>query len=169
MDNHIEVLARSQAPNAPEGHEGKRPPQVLALVIDRSGSMAGRPLEEAKRYAEYVLGKLCRMDAVAMVKFDNRVQRLWPAVPLGDGVPQRAAIAGIQTCGNEWAVTMLEAMRSIAASRERVCAMKEMMNSSGKLRSLLTAIDEDVQLCASEAMSAPAYLRRKPSQGKGQI
>ena len=39
-------------------------------------------------------------DAVSLVKFDNRVQRLWPAAPLGDGAPQRAAIAGIHAGGN---------------------------------------------------------------------
>lgn len=59
-----------------------------------------RPLEEAKRCAEYVLDKLRPTDAVALVKFDNRVQRLWPAVALGDGAPQRAATAGIQAGGN---------------------------------------------------------------------
>jgi Ca-activated chloride channel family protein len=100
QDNTIDVLVRIQAPEAPAGHGAQRPPQALALVIDRSGSMAGRPLEEAKRCAEYVLGKLRPTDAVALVKFDNRVQRLWPAVALGDGAPQRAAIAGIHAGGN---------------------------------------------------------------------
>lgn len=100
QDNSIEVLVRIQAPEAPAGHGAQRPPQALALVIDRSGSMAGRPLEEAKRCAEYVLGKLRPTDAVALVKFDNRVQRLWPAVTLGDAAPQRAAIAGIHAGGN---------------------------------------------------------------------
>ena len=99
-DNTAEILVRIQAPDAPEGHEAKRPPQAVALVIDRSGSMSGRPLDEAKRCAEYVLGKLRPTDAVALVKFDNRVQRLWAALPLGDGVPQRAAIAGIHAGGS---------------------------------------------------------------------
>jgi Ca-activated chloride channel family protein len=100
QDNAVEVLVRIQAPDAPAGSGAQRPPQALALVIDRSGSMAGRPLEEAKRCAEYVLGKLRPTDAVALVKFDNRVQRLWPAAPLGDGTPQRAAIAGVHAGGN---------------------------------------------------------------------
>ncbi len=99
-DNMVEVLVRIQAPDAPAGHGAQRPPQALALVIDRSGSMSGRPLEEAKRCAEYVLGKLRPSDAVSLVKFDNRVQRLWPAAALGDGAPQRAAIAGIHAGGN---------------------------------------------------------------------
>ncbi len=98
--NTLDVLVRIQAPDAPQGHVAMRPPQALALVIDRSGSMSGRPLHEAKRCAEYVLGKLRPTDAVALVMFDNRVQRLWPAAPLGDGVAQRAAVAGIRSGGN---------------------------------------------------------------------
>lgn len=100
VDNTVDILVRIQAPDAPAGHGAQRPPQALALVIDRSGSMSGRPLDEARRCAEYVLGQLRPRDAVALVKFDNRVQRLWPAVPLGDGAAQRAAIAGIQAGGN---------------------------------------------------------------------
>ena len=70
-DNTVEVLVRVQAPEAPAGHGAQRPPQALALVIDRSGSMAGRPLEEAKRCAEYVLGKLRPIDAVPLVNSRN--------------------------------------------------------------------------------------------------
>lgn len=62
--------------------------------------MAGRPLDEAKRCAEHVLGRLRPGDAVALVQFDSRVQRLWPAAALGDGSAQRAAIAAIQAGGN---------------------------------------------------------------------
>jgi len=100
QDNTVDVLVRIQAPDAPEGHVAVRPPQAIALVIDRSGSMQGRPLAEARRCAEYVVGKLRPTDAVSLVQFDNRVQRLWPAVPLGDGAPLRAAIAAIHSGGN---------------------------------------------------------------------
>ena len=42
--------------------------------------------------------------------------------------------ASRQFAGNEWVAAVLEAMRSIAAGRERERAMKEMMYSSSKLR-----------------------------------
>ena len=62
--------------------------------------MSGQPLREAQRCAEHVVGRLRPTDSVSLVQFDNRVQRLWSAVPLGDGVALRAAIAGIEAGGN---------------------------------------------------------------------
>ena len=75
-DNTVDVLARIQAPDAPEGHTAVRPPQAIALVIDRSVSMEGRPLAEARRCAEYVVGKLRLTDAVSLVQFAGFVRTL---------------------------------------------------------------------------------------------
>lgn len=99
-DNTVDVLLRVQAPDTPAGDAPNRPPQSLALVIDRSGSMQGRPLAEARRCAEFVVSRLRPADAVSVVQFDNRVQRLWPAVPLGDGDAVRGAIGRIHAGGN---------------------------------------------------------------------
>lgn len=71
--------------------------------------------------------------------------------------------------GNEWVAAVLEAMRPIAARRERERAMKEMMYSSSKLRSRLAARDESVVLCAAKSASVPACLRKKTSQGRGDV
>ena len=84
-DNTLDVLVRVQAPDAPPGPAAQRTPQALALVIDKSGSMAGRPLAEAVRCAKMVVDRLRPTDSVAVVEFDDRVRRLWPAVPRGDG------------------------------------------------------------------------------------
>jgi Ca-activated chloride channel family protein len=100
QDNLVEVLVRIQAPDAPQGHVAERPAQAIALVLDRSGSMAGRPIEEARRCAEYVVSKLRSTDRAALVQFDSLVERLSPAFPVGDGTLLRAAIAGIRPGGN---------------------------------------------------------------------
>lgn len=99
-DNVVDVLVRIQAPDAPVGHAAERSPQALALVIDRSGSMSGRPLEEAKRCAVYVVGMLRATDSVSLVQFDQSVQRLWPAVPLAQSSGLGAAISAIRSGGN---------------------------------------------------------------------
>jgi Ca-activated chloride channel homolog len=100
QDNTIDILVRVQAPDAAEADAAARPPQAIALVIDRSGSMHGQPLDEARRCAEFVVSRLRPTDTVSVVQFDNRVQRLWPAVPLGDGNAVRGAIGSIHSGGN---------------------------------------------------------------------
>ncbi len=54
FDNQLDVLVRLQAPAQPEGAHA-RSPLHLAIVIDRSGSMSGPPLEEAKRCARFMI------------------------------------------------------------------------------------------------------------------
>jgi Ca-activated chloride channel family protein len=94
QDNTVDVLVRVQAPDAPpptaadgspQPPAASRSPQALALVIDKSGSMAGQPLAEAVRCARRVVERLRPTDCVSLVEFDDRAHRLWPAVPRGDG------------------------------------------------------------------------------------
>lgn len=51
-----------------------RPPLQLALVIDRSGSMSGAPLDAAKEAAERAVGMLLPGDRVAVVSYDHQVR-----------------------------------------------------------------------------------------------
>lgn len=97
--NTMDVLVRVQAPDAP-ANAAPRPPQAIALVLDRSGSMGGRPIEEARRCAEFAVSRMRPNDCVALVQFDDVVERLWPATPLGDGSALRAAIGRIEAGGN---------------------------------------------------------------------
>jgi Ca-activated chloride channel family protein len=48
-------------------------PRKLAIVIDRSGSMSGEPMTQAKRAVEACLGALAQDDEFALVAFDDRV------------------------------------------------------------------------------------------------
>ena len=97
----LDVLVRVQAGEQPPADRASPPrqPHALALVIDRSGSMQGKPLAEAKRCAGFVVSRLTPTDVLALVQFDNRVERLWPAVPLGDGESVKSAIARIDAGG----------------------------------------------------------------------
>lgn len=99
-DNTVDVLVRIQAPDAPAEGQAVRPPQALALVIDRSGSMAGHPLDEAKRCLGQVVARLRASDQVSLVQFDHRVQRLLPCAPVGNGNALRQAIDTIVHGGN---------------------------------------------------------------------
>jgi Ca-activated chloride channel family protein len=82
-DNTLDVLVRVQAPDAPPDLP-PRTPLNLAVVIDRSGSMSGQPLLEAKRCAEFVLDGLQPADRLGLVVYDDGVDTLVPALPVAD-------------------------------------------------------------------------------------
>jgi len=91
----LSVLVRLQAPTRPAQRVPRpRQPQALALVIDKSGSMGGDPLQQARRCARMVVERLQPADHVAVVEFGSTVRLLWPAVQRGDG---QAAIRAIET------------------------------------------------------------------------
>lgn len=66
------------------GVERDRDPVTLALVIDRSGSMGGEPLDCAKRAAQQALSVLQPGDAVAIVAFDTAVEVVVPTTVVED-------------------------------------------------------------------------------------
>jgi Ca-activated chloride channel family protein len=82
-DNTLEVLVRLQAPDAPPD-QPQRNPLHLSLVIDRSGSMSGRPLAEARHCAEFVLDGLTATDRLSLVVYDDGIETLLPAVPVAE-------------------------------------------------------------------------------------
>ena len=97
-DNELDVLVRVQAPPAPV-ELSKRKPLHLAVVIDRSGSMAGRPLEEAKRCAEFLLGGLDHDDRYTLVVYDDEAQTLHPPLPAVGKETVREALRGVDVGG----------------------------------------------------------------------
>jgi Ca-activated chloride channel family protein len=98
-DNELDVLVRIQAPDAP-AELPKRNPLHLSLVIDRSGSMSGQPLDEAKRCAEFVLDGLQPTDRLSVVAYDDHVHTLVPTTPLDDKESVRRAIRAIDSGGS---------------------------------------------------------------------
>jgi len=58
---------------------GARMPLNLCLIIDRSGSMEGEPLEYVKRACGYVVDLLEPNDVLSIVAFEERVDVIMPA------------------------------------------------------------------------------------------
>ncbi|MBL9214851.1 MAG: VWA domain-containing protein [Opitutaceae bacterium] len=77
-----------------------RPPVNLALVIDRSGSMAGDKIARAREAALELVRQLGPRDIVSLVAYDTGVETLIPAQRVGDGRRLEAAICGLEAGGN---------------------------------------------------------------------
>ena len=75
---YLDLLVRMQAPDLPEHVENPRPNKRLALVIDRSGSMCGEPLDEALRCATYIANHITPKDQLSLVVYDDDVDVLIP-------------------------------------------------------------------------------------------
>ena len=57
----------------------ERAPVNLALVIDRSGSMNGERIKQAKAAAIYAVEQLSSEDIISVVAFDDRIETIVPA------------------------------------------------------------------------------------------
>ena len=78
QENTLDVLLRVKAPAAPESRR-ERLPLNLAIVIDRSGSMWGQPLAEAKRCAAMIIDGLSSRDRASVVVYDDVADVLVPS------------------------------------------------------------------------------------------
>ena len=79
LDQDFHILVRLQS----EPQAGfKRTPLNLALVIDRSGSMQGPKLREAKRCVVDLIQRMHPEDQVGLVQYDDQVDTVLPLKPL---------------------------------------------------------------------------------------
>ncbi len=78
----------------------KRAPINLTLVLDRSGSMAGDKMENAKAAAIEAVRRLADDDIFSLVVFDHEVETLIPAMRVGDSRAAEARIRSIYPRGN---------------------------------------------------------------------
>jgi len=86
---------------APKAEVARRPPLSLAVVIDRSGSMSGEPMEHAKQAAARLIGKLDSQDAFTVVTYSSGDEVVVPMTRATDAAKAnaRAAIARIYDDG----------------------------------------------------------------------
>jgi Ca-activated chloride channel homolog len=80
----LDLLVTVRLPDPPPSSSKQRPGLNLALVIDRSGSMAGSKLSHARKAARFLAGELTERDRLAIVTFDDEVQVLVPSQPVRD-------------------------------------------------------------------------------------
>lgn len=76
-----------------------RTPVNLSLIIDRSGSMSGQRIEQARAGALEAVSRLGQGDVFSLVVFDHEVQTLIPAAGIEDLEEVKRIIRGIQAGG----------------------------------------------------------------------
>ena len=98
-DNELHALVKINQEETSNNLETNGVPLNFAIVIDKSGSMAGRPLEEAKRSAAYIIDKMRDQDRVAIVAYDDRVDVILPSQKVTDKIRIKAALEHIRSGG----------------------------------------------------------------------
>jgi Ca-activated chloride channel family protein len=97
--DQVNLLLELQAPQLPP--RATRAAQTLVVVLDRSGSMDGEPLEAARRALTTLAGRLDPRDRFGLVVFDDHADVVVPTASrqsLGFG-QVKAAIANIDSGG----------------------------------------------------------------------
>ena len=69
----LDILVSVAADTIITGAEINIPPITLGIVLDRSGSMNGEPLTDAKKVIAQIISGLRPQDRVAVVAYDTRV------------------------------------------------------------------------------------------------
>jgi Ca-activated chloride channel family protein len=132
----IEVMVRVQAPDQPEASKTKITAKRLALVVDRSGSMDGQPLQEALRCVSHIAGCMTPADQLTVVVYDSQVDVLIPLAPVKSADSVRRAIAGVQSGGNTnlfdgWEIGAKQLEGGIDASISRVILLSDGQANDG--------------------------------------
>jgi len=95
----LELLIQIATPPLPPAQQKNRPGLNLALVIDRSGSMAGSKISYARKAARFLAGERTERDRLAIITFDDEVQVRVPSQPVRDPLLFISAINTIDAGG----------------------------------------------------------------------
>jgi Ca-activated chloride channel family protein len=96
--DEVSVLLDLQSPEVASNEE--RAVATLQVVLDRSGSMAGAPLDGAISTLCSLVARLDERDNFGVVAFDNTAQVVVPAAPLADKQRVRAALQQVVPGGS---------------------------------------------------------------------
>ncbi len=151
------VLILDDIPRAiiPRTRDARRPAGIL-LAIDTSGSMAGAPMEAARRAARDLIAQLPAEDEVALIRISSTAEVVLPLSP--DRGPLLAALDRLAAGG---ATALYGAMALAATELERIPATHDrvlVLLSDGADDGGVSRVDRAESLRLVQATGAKAYV-----------
>lgn len=135
--------------------DARRPPVSLAVVLDRSGSMAGEKLARAKEAAALVVERLRADDELAILTYDDGVDLLAPIGPLTNRDAILARLRAIEPGGS---TALYAGVAKGAEELRRSRARAQLGKQPGAARVYRVILLSDGQ--ANVGPSSPAELAR---------
>ena len=99
QENTFDVLLKISSEVEDSPKETERLPLNLSLVIDRSGSMNGEPLEEAKKCASMLVNRMSEKDRLSVVTYESYAEVLVKSQPVSHKSRLKSQISTITTGG----------------------------------------------------------------------
>jgi len=119
--DQVTVLVELTAPENPDS--AQRPGRTLMLLLDRSGSMSGSPLQGAKDAISALVRRLAPQDCFGLVTFDSQAQLVIPPMLMADHNMEalQSAVSNIHTGGSTdlsagYLLALRETKRSLTAT-----------------------------------------------------
>lgn len=91
-DGYFLLLASPEV----KSESAQRPPKTVIFVLDRSGSMSGKKIEQAREAVKFVLNNLRQGDTFNIVAYDNNIESFKPELQRFDDETRKAAIGFIE-------------------------------------------------------------------------
>jgi len=115
---------------AGEVHNPRPRPAAFCVVLDRSGSMQGEPLQRAKEAAQLTVRNLRADDLFSLVAFDSGAQTVIPLQPARNRQGWEARIGEIQTTGSTnltggWMLGRDELMKAAPEATRRLLLLSD--------------------------------------------
>ena len=97
--NTFDVLFRASSTENDSTKKTQRLPLNLSIVIDRSSSMQGQPLDEAKKCASMLVDRMGEKDRLSIVMYGADAEVLVPSQPVTDKRKFKSQIDAIYASG----------------------------------------------------------------------